>query len=56
VLKFLRSKNFPRSVLIDDELNLYPFECLAHGGYVVIDSETGEDVTRILMAAGPMVA
>jgi hypothetical protein len=50
VLKFLRSRNFPRSVLIDDELNLYPFECLREGGYVVIDPETGEDITRILMA------
>ena len=50
VLKFLRSKNSPRSVLIDDNLNLYPFDCLKRGGYVVIDPETGEDITRILMA------
>jgi hypothetical protein len=50
VLKFLRSKNSPRSILIDDDLNLYPFECLKQGGYVVIDPETGEDITRILMA------
>jgi hypothetical protein len=50
VLKFLRSKNHFRSVLVDDDLNLYPFECLKGGGYVVIDPETGEDITRILMA------
>ncbi len=50
VLTFLRSKYNPRSVLIDDNLNLYPFECLERGGYVVIDPETGEDITRILMA------
>ncbi len=35
VLKFLRSKYHPRSVLIDDNLNLYPFGCLKRGGYVV---------------------
>jgi len=50
VLKFLRSRNFPRSVLIDEELNLYPFDVLQHGDYIVIDSETGEDITRILTA------
>lgn len=50
VLKFLRSRNSPRSVLIDENLNLYPFDVLQHGGYVVIDPETGEDITRILMA------
>jgi hypothetical protein len=50
VLKFLRSKNFPRSVLVDENLNLYPFDVLKRGGYVVIDPETGEDITRILMA------
>jgi hypothetical protein len=50
VLKFLRSKNNPRSVLVDDDLNLYPFDCLKRGGYVVVDPETGEDITRILLA------
>jgi hypothetical protein len=50
VLKFLRSRNHPRSVLIDENLNLYPFDVLQGGGYIVIDPETGEDITRILMA------
>ena len=50
VLKFLRSKHYPRSVLVDENLNLYPFEVLQRGGCVVIDPETGEDITRILMA------
>jgi hypothetical protein len=50
VLKFVRSKNHPRSVLVDDDLNLYPFESLESGRFVVIDPETGEDITRILMA------
>jgi hypothetical protein len=50
ILKFLRSKHNPRSVLIDDNLNLYSFDCLKRGGYVVIDPETGADITRILMA------
>lgn len=50
VLKFLRSMNSRRSILIDENLNLYPFECLASGGYIVIDPETGEDITRILTA------
>jgi hypothetical protein len=50
VLKFLRSRHHPRSVLIDEDLNCYPFECLKQGEYIVIDPETGEDITRILMA------
>jgi hypothetical protein len=50
ILKFLRSKHNPRSFLIDDNLNLYSFECLKRGDYVVIDPETGEDITRILIA------
>jgi hypothetical protein len=49
VLKLLRSKNHARSILVDDDLNLYPFESLEGGDYVVIDPETGEDITRILM-------
>ena len=46
----------PRSFLIDDDLNLYSFECLKRGGYVVVDPETGEDITRILMVDHPIAA
>ena len=55
VLKFLRSKHEPRSVLVDENLNLYGFNELRQwdyrrGGFVVIDPDTGEDITRILLA------
>jgi hypothetical protein len=36
--------------LIDECLNVYPFDVLKRGGYVAIDPEAGEDITRILMA------
>jgi hypothetical protein len=54
-LKFVRSTIDPRSVLIDEELNLHGFDEV-HGwakrriDFVVIDADTGEDITRILMA------
>ena len=50
VLKFLRSKYHPRSVLIDENLNIHPFDVLQRGGYIVIDPETGADITRVLTA------
>jgi len=36
-LRLVRSKSHTGSVQIDDFLNLYPFECLKGGEYVVID-------------------
>jgi hypothetical protein len=54
-LKFVRSTIDPRSVLIDEELNLRGFDELYRWAkrkidFVVIDADTGEDITRILLA------
>jgi hypothetical protein len=54
-LKFVRSTIDPRSVLIDEELNLLGFDELQNWAkrkidFVVIDADTGEDITRILLA------
>jgi len=55
IIKFHRHRHAMRAVLYDDQLNLQSLEDLrewATNGiaFVVIDSETGEDVTRILLA------
>jgi hypothetical protein len=55
VLKLIRSRHDPRCVLVDDNLNLYGFDELREwdyrrGGFRVIDPETGEDITRVLLA------
>jgi polyhydroxyalkanoate synthesis regulator protein len=55
VITFHRHQHTPRAVLFDERLDLVSIEELrawvAHGvDFLVIDSETGEDVTRILLA------
>ena len=54
-LKFVRSATNPRSILVDEELNLYGFNEIQSWAkhkvdFVVIDADTGEDITRILLA------
>ena len=54
-LKFVRSTINPRSILIDEELNLRSFDEVHNWAkrkidFVVIDADTGEDITRILLA------
>jgi hypothetical protein len=54
-LKFIRSTIDPRSVLVDEKLNLRSFDEIYDWArrkinFVVIDADTGEDITRILLA------
>ena len=54
-LKFVRSTINPRSILVDEELNLHGFNEIQSWAkrkvdFVVIDADTGEDITRILLA------
>jgi hypothetical protein len=54
-LKFVRSTIDPRSILVDEELNLHGFDEVHNWAkrkinFVVIDADTGEDITRILLA------
>ena len=54
-LKFVRSSIDPRSILVDEELNLHGFDevhswAKRRINFVVIDADTGEDITRILLA------
>ncbi len=54
-LKFIRSTIDPRSVLVDEKLNLRGFDEIYDWArrkinFVVIDADTGEDITRILLA------
>jgi hypothetical protein len=54
-LKFIRSTIDPRSILVDEELNPYGFDEIYDWAkrkinFVVIDADTGEDITRILLA------
>jgi hypothetical protein len=54
-LKFVRSAIDPRSILVDEELNLHGFDEVHDWAkrqidFVVIDADTGEDITRILLA------
>jgi hypothetical protein len=54
-LKFIRSTIDPRSILVDEELNLRDFDEIEGWAkrkvnFVVIDADTGEDITRILLA------
>jgi hypothetical protein len=54
-LKFIRSSIDPRSILVDEELNLHGFDEIYDWAerridFVVIDADTGEDITRILLA------
>lgn len=55
IVKFHRHRLAQRAVLYDEQLDLQSLEDLrgwaAHGiDFVVVDSETGEDVTRVLLA------
>ncbi|MGC2812957.1 MAG: hypothetical protein WA303_21640 [Bradyrhizobium sp.] len=54
-LTFIRSTIDPRSILVDDELNPISFDEMYEWAnrnidFVVIDGDTGEDITRILLA------
>jgi hypothetical protein len=54
-LKFIRSVNDPRSILVDENLDLHGFDEIEGWtkrkiDFVVIDADTGEDITRILLA------
>jgi hypothetical protein len=54
-LKFVRSSIEPRSILVDEELNPHGFDEIDKWAkrnidFVVIDADTGEDITRILLA------
>lgn len=55
LITFLRSRHNPRAVLVDENLDLHSIDQLrrwVRSGitFVVIDPETGQDVTRVLMA------
>jgi hypothetical protein len=55
IIKFHRHRCAPRAVLFDEELELRSIDELREwaartADFVVIDSETGEDVTRVLLA------
>jgi hypothetical protein len=54
-LKFVRSTIDARSILVDEELNPHGFDEIHKWAkrkidFVVIDADTGEDVTRVLLA------
>jgi hypothetical protein len=54
-LKFVRSTIDSRSILVDEELNPHGFDEIDNWAkrkisFVVIDADTGEDITRILLA------
>jgi hypothetical protein len=54
-ITFLRSRHNPRAVLVDENLDLHSVDELrrwARSGiaFVVIDPDTRQDVTRVLMA------
>jgi hypothetical protein len=54
-LKFVRSTINPRSILVDEALNPHGFDEVDNWSkrkidFVVIDADTGEDITRILLA------
>jgi len=55
VVRFHRHRYAPRAVLFDEELELRSIDELREWAardvdFVVIDTETGEDVTRVLLA------
>jgi hypothetical protein len=54
-LKFIRSTIDPRSILVDEQHNPVSFDELYDWAkrklnFVVIDADTGGDITRILLA------
>jgi hypothetical protein len=55
VIQFLRSKHRPRAILVDPDLNPRGLEELRGWqrdgrNFVVIDADTGDDITRIMLA------
>jgi polyhydroxyalkanoate synthesis regulator protein len=55
IIKFHRHRHAQRAVLYDEQLDLRSLEDLRDWAalgvdFVVIDSETGEDVTRVVLA------
>lgn len=55
IVKFHRHRYTPRAVLFDEELELRSIDELREWAacavdFVVIDAETGEDITRVLLA------
>jgi hypothetical protein len=55
VIQFLRSKRRPRAILVDPDLNPRSLEELRGWqrdgrNFVVIDADTGDDITRIMLA------
>jgi polyhydroxyalkanoate synthesis regulator protein len=55
IIKFHRHGNAQRAVLYDEQLDLWSLEELRNWAadgvdFVIIDSESGEDVTRVLLA------
>ena len=54
-IKYHRSRSLPRGFLIDDNLDDHSLDELREWAarkvnFVVIDSDTGEDITRIMLA------
>ena len=54
-LKFIRSSIDPRSILVDEEFNPHGFDEIYDWAkrkidFVVVDADSGEDITRILLA------
>ncbi len=54
-IKFYRSSSLPRGFLIDEDLDGHSLHELRKWAarkinFVVIDSDTGEDITRIMLA------
>jgi hypothetical protein len=55
IIRFVRSPRYPRGFLLDPDLNDHTVEELRRWRtsgrkFVVTDTETGEDITRILLA------
>ena len=54
-IKFHRSSSLPRGFLFDDNLDSHSLDELREWAarkvnFVVVDSDTGEDITRIMLA------
>jgi hypothetical protein len=54
-ITYLRSRYHPRAVLVDKNLDVHSVDQLrrwAHDGvsFVVVDADTGQDVTLVLLA------
>ena len=54
-ITYLRSRYHPRAVLVDQNLDLHSLDQLRHWArkgvaFVVVDADTGQDVTLVLLA------